>query len=98
MPRKSDSRARWGTTPEPLMLKFRVVVLRRMRKSEVVQKLKEAVRRGVVPEGIEIRYMDWSKGREGELREGRIDQARLTELQAFYRALAQSDIRGERVE
>lgn len=83
---------------QPLMLKFRVRPLRRMRKSELISKLKEAVRRGVVPEGIEIRYMDWAKGTEGQLGEGRIPASRLNEFRNFYRALARADIRAERVE
>jgi hypothetical protein len=99
MPRRMDDRARWGKPEhEPLMLKFRVIALRKMRKSEMVRKLREAVRRGVVPEGIEIRWMDWAKGEEGQLREGRIPEKQWTEVAIFYRALVKADIRVERVD
>lgn len=98
MPRRRDHRARWGTSPEPLMLKFRVIATERMRKSDMLRKLKEAVRRGVVPQGITIRWMDWAKGNEGELRTGQIPAHQLSAMRDFYKALTAGNMRAERVE
>lgn len=79
------------------MLKFRLIPLRRMTVKEAYAKLRQAVRTGYVPEGIEVRYMDWASGREGRLSEGRIDGKLLEDLRVFYHAMMQSDIRIERV-
>jgi len=98
------AKLRSGEEPEPLMLKFRIQVLRRMSKTEVLHKLREAVRRGIMPEGIEIHWCDWKKGAHGSLGRGttgissdRIPGRMLADLRRFYAALIKSDIRVERV-
>lgn len=59
-------------TREPLHLKLRVVVQHPMRASTARRLLQRAIDTGRVPAGIEIRWMDWSKGDEGRARSGRI--------------------------
>jgi hypothetical protein len=77
-------------------LKFRLTITRRMRKDEAVTLLKRAVRTGIVPDGIEIHYVDWLSGREGHhMNGGTIDN--LEEMRAFYRVLVASDVRAARV-
>lgn len=72
-----------------LMLKFRLVVNRPMRKSEALRLLKRAVRTGVMPEGIELRWLDWARPtRTGAVRSGgRINPEWWEELRAFAGAL-----------
>lgn len=90
MPRKREGN---------LQIKFRLSTTRRMTKSEAMRKLRRAIRSGYVPEGIEIRWIDWAKeGREGYApSEGTIDGDRLKEMRVFYNALAVSEVRAERV-
>ena len=90
MPRKHEGN---------LQIKFRLVITRRITKSDAMRKLRRAIRSGYVPDGIEIRWIDWSKeGREGYApSEGTIDGDRLEEMRAFYGALAVADVRAERV-
>lgn len=54
----SDKRARQRRTRR-LQIKFRLIPLRRMRRSELLDLFSEAVDTGVVPEGLEILQMDW---------------------------------------
>lgn len=44
-----------------LHLKLRVVVLEPMTEAEAVRKLKDAARTGIVPEGIDIAWIDWAR-------------------------------------
>lgn len=90
MPRRHESN---------LQLKFRLVVLERMTKTEALQKLRRAVRSGMVPRGIEIHWIDWAKeGREGYAGSmGSIDGNRLEDMRVFYGALVAADVRAERV-
>jgi len=71
----------------PLMMKFRVIPTRTMRKSELLRLLQRAVRTGVVPDGIEVRYMDWAKGREARVNSGQIPGSAWQDLRAFYHAM-----------
>lgn len=81
MPRKSRRRTR-----EQVHVKLRVVTLRRMKKGELVRKLKQAIRTRMVPEGIELAYIDWSKeGRSGHLSESQtIGDDAADELHKIY--------------
>jgi hypothetical protein len=62
------SRRRQSRTP--LQLKFRVVPLVRMPKSQLFLFLKQACETGVVPKEIEIRTLDWEHKRGGVWRSG----------------------------
>lgn len=84
--------------PRNLMMKFRLSITRRMSKGEAIKKLKRAIRSGMVPEGIEIHWIDWESGKEGHVSEGSIDGARLNEMRILYNALAVADMRAERVD
>ncbi len=84
--------------PRNLMMKFRLSITRRMPKGEAIRKLKRAIRSGMVPEGIEIHWIDWASGAEGHVSEGTIDGSTLVEMRIFYNALAVADMRAERVD
>ncbi len=81
-----------------LFLKFRVVPTRRMQVKEAVRLLKQALRTGYVPEGIEIIGMDWAKGSGHKFNTGEIPGHALEEMRAFYAALMQADIRLRKAE
>ena len=91
---------RRGPDKRPLMLKFRVVPTRTMRKSELLRLLQRAVRTGVVPDGIELRWMDWAKGEEGRQNSGQIPGNAWAELRSFYGAMTNENtaIRVEKAE
>lgn len=84
--------------PHNLMMKFRLTITRRMSKGDAIRKLKRAIRSGMVPEGIEIHWIDWESGSEGHVSEGTIPGERLDEMRVFYNALAVADMRAERVD
>ena len=84
------------TGNKALTLKFRLSITRKMRTSTAIELLKKAVRTGIVPDGIEIHYVDWLSGREGHHQSGgNIDN--LEEMRAFYGALVASDVRVARI-
>jgi hypothetical protein len=78
---------RTGPDTRPLHLKFRVVVTKRMRMRTMQKLLQRAVSTGIVPAGIEIRWIDWSKGHEGRANEGRLPEPVHDDLQVWYGAL-----------
>lgn len=82
-----------------LYLKFRLKVLWRMPKSVAVQKLKDAIRTGICPDGIEIEYLDWqNESARGSIREGEIPGSQLDQMRVFYGAMRSGDIRAERAD
>lgn len=83
---------------ENLHLKLRVVVTKRMRASQARSLLNRAIATGIVPTGIDIRWIDWEKGVGGKVREGRIlpDTMRKA-LRSFYNALTKGSSRFARV-
>lgn len=85
--------------PRPLMLKIRVVPTRPMRKSELFKLVETAFRRRLIPEGIEIYWVDWQKGREGRINEGRISQDVADALANFHAVMkhASTEFRVEKV-
>ncbi|MCP4899831.1 MAG: hypothetical protein GY906_22925 [bacterium] len=91
MPRKKPDR-------RSLMMKIRVRPLVRMPKSELIRQVRKAIRTRMVPDTIEISYMDWEKGDGAELNSGRLEGRQLDDLRAFYNAFTESDIRAERVD
>lgn len=84
--------------PRPLMLKIRVVPTRPMRKSEMFRLVETAFRRRLVPEGIDIRWVDWQKGTEGRA-SGRISDDVAAALADFHAAMrhAGTEFRIEKV-
>lgn len=81
--------------PQNLMLKIRVTVKRRMRKTDVIAKLLHAAETGHVPDDIDIAWIDWEKGsfgHGGQIRAGEEIEA----LGQFVNAIRQSSIRAER--
>jgi len=81
----------------PLQLKIRVVLTQRMTKDQARALLERAVSSGVVPPGIEIRWIDWRKGEHGQANTGRIPEPVHDELRAFYGAIIQGETRFEKV-
>ncbi len=90
MPRRYD--------PRPLMLKIRVVPTRPMRKSELFKLVETAFRRRLIPEGIEVHWVDWQKGKEGRA-QGRISGDVADALASFHAAMkhAATEFRVEKV-
>lgn len=86
------------TNKENIFLKFRVIATKPLRVGQAVNKLKQALRTGYVPDGIEIIGMDWRKGEGYRFRSGSVPGPALDEMRLFYRALMKSDIRVRRAE
>lgn len=82
----------------PLMVKIRVVPTEGMTRKELVRRVGETVRTGIVARGIEIHWLDWAKGKPGRAHEGRVDGDALEELQKFYGAISKTGLRVERAE
>lgn len=93
--------------PRRLHLKIRVVLTQFMTATEARTLLDRAARTGIVPPGIDIYWIDWAKGLQGDTNtdgspvqhgEGRVlsDQMRAA-LRHFYGAITKSDTRFERV-
>lgn len=76
--------------PAVLHLKIRVVLTRPMTQDAALALMQEAVETGVVPDGIEVRWIDWEKGGGGRARAGRLSQDVAAALEAFYGAIASS--------
>ena len=75
--------------PRPLYLKFRITVKAKMTRDDVLKELRRIARTGYSSGKIEVRWLDWQKGNEGHINEGRIeDEDVLSELRLFYGALA----------
>lgn len=92
------NRPRGATDPRVLHLKIRVVLTHAMTADQARLLLHRAVESGIVPPGIELRWMDWAKGTSGAVREGRIYQAGLrAALRHFYGAMQQAGTRFEKV-
>lgn len=72
-----------------LFMKFRVIPLRRMPKSELFRRLKESIDTGVVADDIEILGMDWGHGRGIRARSGyAFTTDELAEMTKFYQVLS----------
>lgn len=82
----------------PLMVKIRVVAREAMPRRELLRRVEETIRTGMVARGIEIHWLDWAKGKPGRAHEGRVDGAALEELQKFYAAINKAGLRVERAE
>lgn len=78
---------------ETLMLKLRVRPTRPMRRSELWRLIRQAVRTGYVPDGIELDWIDWQKGGGRRARSGQIDGDAWEELRKFYGALVHGNPR-----
>ena len=89
MPKKKKRRA----TRETLMIRIRVRPKRRMRKRDVIAKLLYTAETGMVPDDIEISWIDWSKGASGNTFHG---AEQIEALQNFVTAMRESSIRVER--
>ena len=94
------TRSHRGPESQNLYIKFRLGITRRMRKSEALQLLSDALRTGVVPDGIDIAYIDWESGREGKYNAGTIPADELEAMRSFYGAYESENahVRAERVE
>lgn len=83
---------RGGSVPRRLEIKFRVRPLVRMPKSVMFGKLLEAVESGVVPDDIEIAYVEYGHGSGRHLAAGaRLSADEMGELRTFYNVLASID-------
>lgn len=91
MPRKKVDR-------RSLMMKIRVIPLVPMPKSELLRQVRRAIRTRVVPDTIQIAYMDWAKGSGRRLSDGRVEGDDLESLKRFAAAFEEADIRVERVD
>lgn len=76
--------------PAVLHLKIRVILTRPMTQDAALALMMEAAETGVVPDGIEVRWIDWEKGGSGRARSGRLTQDVAAALEAFYGAIASS--------
>ena len=88
---------RYKKDKRPLHLKVRVILTRRMSEAMAYSKLLQAVETGVVPDGIEIRWVDWEKAEHGRASSGRIEDDVAEALRRFAGAIAQSEPRFEPV-
>lgn len=97
---RGASRSHQTRGSQNLYVKFRLGITRRMRKSEALELLGEALRTGVVPDGINIAYIDWETGKEGKVNNaGTIAADELEQMRAFYGAYEVADkdvVRAER--
>ena len=77
--------------PAVLHLKIRVVLTRPMTQDAALALMQRAVDEGEVPDGIEVRWIDWEKGGSGRARAGRVLSSDVASaLQLFYGAIASS--------
>lgn len=77
----------------PLHLKMRVRILRRMSQAQMLALVERAIASGVVPPGIEIRWIDWQKGEGRYANEGRLPDPVLDELRAWYGIMQKGAVR-----
>lgn len=84
----------------PLHMKIRVVLTRPMSKKEAERLVHRAARTGTVPDGIELAYMEWSRGkgrkyRSGEYIGAEAEAALLEFLAALDQAKKRVEVVGE---
>jgi hypothetical protein len=81
------------------LLKIRVRITQPMRRSEMLEAIRETLRTGVVQPGIVLEMVRWDHAVAGEYRTGKpLDTAQRNQLESAFRALVQSDVRLERLE
>lgn len=88
---------RRATDADPLHLKIRVRILRPMTQTQAESLLARAVASGVVPSGIEIRWLDWEKGTGGTARSGTITGPVFHQLRTWYGAMTKGTVRMAKV-
>lgn len=84
--------------PRVLHLKIRVVLTAPVTAETARLLVHRAVETGVVPAGIALHWIDWSKeGKSGSMTEGRMTDRLRAALRDFYGAISASATRFERV-
>jgi hypothetical protein len=94
---RSKSRKSSGRDPRPLHLKIRVILTAPATAEQARLLLHRAVETGIVPPGIEIRWIDWAKGGHGRGTSGRMTSHMRKALREFYGAITGADTRFEKV-
>lgn len=77
----------------PLHLKIRVRLRRPMTEAEMLALVERAVSSGVVPPGIEIRWIDWAKGTGRSANSGRLPDPVYKELRDWYGLISKTALR-----
>lgn len=96
--RYNKGKRRAGTLDRrPLQLKIRVVTTTPQTAETTRLLLHRAIETGIVPPGIEIRWLDWEKGEHGRANRGRMTSRLRKALRDFYGAITGGDTRFERV-
>lgn len=79
---------------ENVNIKVRVRLTRRMRKQEAIKLVHQAIKRRIVPEGIELQWLDWSRAEGGAGNEGSyLDDEAHDALVNFYHMLTDGQTR-----
>jgi hypothetical protein len=91
-------KSRGPTDPRVLHLKIRVVLTRAMTAETARLLLHRAIDTGLVPPGIAIHWIDWSKGTAGTVNRGRVAAPDVrAALRQFYGAMQAAGTRFEKV-
>lgn len=83
--------------PRKLHLKLRVIVTKAMPVEVARLLVRRAIETGDIPSGIELRWIDWAKGEEGQATEGTLTRRLRKALGDFYGALTKGQTRFEGV-
>lgn len=93
---KGASKAKAAASqPRKLFIKFRVKPLVRMPKSVMLAKIREVCLTGIVPDDIEVAYMEYGHGRGGSYTAGkRLDADSLSEFQNLWQVVVGMEQQG----
>jgi hypothetical protein len=86
-----------GLDSRPLHLKIRVVTTTPQTAETTRLLLHRAIETGIVPPGIEIRWLDWQKGSHGKVSRGVMTSGLRKALRDFYGAITGGEARFEKV-
>lgn len=79
--------------PRSLQLKIRVRARKGLitSKEDLIDAIESTIATGIVPDGIEIHWIDWRKGEGSSSKSGRLTDELATELAAFWLAISHED-------
>jgi hypothetical protein len=77
-----------------LNLKIRVVITKRMRKSDAIKRVRRSIDTGIIQPGIELAWIDWRTGKGARAKAGQyVEGEALNALVQFHNAIVHPEMK-----